>query len=222
MSSRKSRTDKSVTDPERVVVILGRTVGTRASRLAALSGLAVLVVVVRSAAGPGGRPGVATPGRRPAARAGTGAGARACRGACGARRHGGRARDGRRGPARALRGELYRRRGHFSGGVEDWGEAGVGSVKQRACSASTPVAAPVQGSYVAVHKWRAAGSYPVSFAVTTYTCSNGRRPRRRTRRSSRWSSPGVDRLGYAVSPKRNGLGGALSDARGQLARSRLP
>jgi hypothetical protein len=63
--------------------------------------------------------------------------------------------------------------GIFGGSVEDWGEVGVGSMKQRACSASTPVAAPVQGSYVAVHKWRAAGSYPVSFAVTTYTCSNG-------------------------------------------------
>jgi hypothetical protein len=63
--------------------------------------------------------------------------------------------------------------GIFGGNVEDWGEVGVGSMKQRACSASTPVAAPVQGSYVAVHKWRTAGSYPVSFAVTTYTCSNG-------------------------------------------------
>jgi hypothetical protein len=63
--------------------------------------------------------------------------------------------------------------GIFSGSIEDWGEVGVGSVKQRACSADALPAASVQGSYVATHKWRVAGSYPVSFAVTTYSCSKG-------------------------------------------------
>jgi hypothetical protein len=64
--------------------------------------------------------------------------------------------------------------GIFSGSVEDWGETGVGSMKQRACAASAPAGGPVKGSYVATHKWRKAGSYPVSFSVTTYTCSSGR------------------------------------------------
>jgi hypothetical protein len=63
--------------------------------------------------------------------------------------------------------------GIFSGSVEDWGETGVGSMKQRACAANAPTGGPVKDSYVATHKWRRAGSYPVSFAVTTYTCSNG-------------------------------------------------
>jgi hypothetical protein len=64
--------------------------------------------------------------------------------------------------------------GIFSGSVEDWGETGLGSMKQRACGASAPAGGPVKDSYVATHKWRRAGSYPVSIAVTTYTCSNGR------------------------------------------------
>jgi hypothetical protein len=63
--------------------------------------------------------------------------------------------------------------GIFSGSTQDWGEVGVGSVKERACAADTSTAAAIQGSYVATHKWRSAGSYPVSFAVTTYTCSKG-------------------------------------------------
>jgi hypothetical protein len=64
--------------------------------------------------------------------------------------------------------------GVFSGSIEDWGETGVGSLKQRACGTTTAPAASVNDSYVATHKWRTAGSYPVSFAVTTYTCRNGR------------------------------------------------
>jgi hypothetical protein len=64
--------------------------------------------------------------------------------------------------------------GIFSGSIEDWGEVGVGAVKQRACSADAAPAGPVQGSYAATHTWRAAGSYPVSFAVTTYSCKDGR------------------------------------------------
>jgi hypothetical protein len=64
-------------------------------------------------------------------------------------------------------------KGIFSGSIEDWGETGVGALKQRACAANAAAAGPVGGSYVATHKWAQAGSYPVSFAVTTYTCSNG-------------------------------------------------
>jgi hypothetical protein len=64
-------------------------------------------------------------------------------------------------------------KGTFSGSIEDWGETGVGSLKLRACAANAPAGGPVAGSYVATHKWQQAGSYPVSFAVTTYTCSNG-------------------------------------------------
>jgi hypothetical protein len=64
-------------------------------------------------------------------------------------------------------------KGTFSGSVEDWGETGVGSMKLRTCSANAPADGPVEDSYVATHKWRHAGSYPVSFAVTTYTCSHG-------------------------------------------------
>lgn len=64
--------------------------------------------------------------------------------------------------------------GIFSGSMEDWGDTGVGSMTQRACGASTPAGALVRDSYLATHKWRTAGSYPVSFTVTTYTCSNGR------------------------------------------------
>lgn len=63
--------------------------------------------------------------------------------------------------------------GIFSGSVEDWGETGVGSMKQRACAASAPAAGSVRDSYLATHTWRHAGSYALSFAVTTYTCSNG-------------------------------------------------
>ncbi len=63
--------------------------------------------------------------------------------------------------------------GIFSGSIEDWGEVGVGAVKQRACSADATPAGPVQGRYAATHTWRAAGSYPVSFAVTTYSCKDG-------------------------------------------------
>jgi hypothetical protein len=63
--------------------------------------------------------------------------------------------------------------GIFSGSIEDWGEVGVGAVKQRACSADAAAAGPVRGSYAATHTWRAAGSYPVSFAVTTYSCQDG-------------------------------------------------
>jgi hypothetical protein len=63
--------------------------------------------------------------------------------------------------------------GAFSGSIEDWGDTGIGALKQRACAANAPAGGPVRGSYVATHKWRQAGSYPVSFAVTTYTCSNG-------------------------------------------------
>jgi hypothetical protein len=63
--------------------------------------------------------------------------------------------------------------GIYSGSIQDWGETGVGSMKQRACAANAPAAGPVKDSYVATHKWRQAGSYPVSIAVTTYTCSNG-------------------------------------------------
>ena len=64
--------------------------------------------------------------------------------------------------------------GIFSGGVEDWGDTGVGSVSLAACDASAPAAAPLHASYVATHTWAKAASYPVSFAVTTYTCRNGR------------------------------------------------
>jgi hypothetical protein len=63
--------------------------------------------------------------------------------------------------------------GTFSGSVEDWGETGVGSMKLRACAVNAPADGPVKDSYVATHRWRHAGSYPVSFAVTTYTCSHG-------------------------------------------------
>ena len=63
--------------------------------------------------------------------------------------------------------------GTLGGSVEDWGETGVGSMKLRACAANAPADGPVKDSYVATHKWRHAGSYPVSFAVTTYTCSHG-------------------------------------------------
>jgi hypothetical protein len=64
-------------------------------------------------------------------------------------------------------------KGTFSGSVEDWGETGVGSMKLRACAANARADGPVEDSYVGTHKWRHAGSYPVSFAVTTYTCSHG-------------------------------------------------
>jgi hypothetical protein len=64
--------------------------------------------------------------------------------------------------------------GIFSGGVEDWGDTGVGSVSLAACDASPPAAAALRASYVATHTWAKAASYPVSFAVTTYTCSKGR------------------------------------------------
>ena len=64
--------------------------------------------------------------------------------------------------------------GIFSGSVEDWGEMGIGSMKQRACGASAAPAVPVNDSYVATHTWHRVGSYPVSFAITTYTCRNGR------------------------------------------------
>jgi hypothetical protein len=64
--------------------------------------------------------------------------------------------------------------GIFSGSIEDWGDVGVGAVKQSACRASDPAAAALHGSYPVTHTWRAAGTYPVSFAVTTYTCSGGR------------------------------------------------
>ena len=47
-------------------------------------------------------------------------------------------------------------------------------MKQRACGASASAGGPVNDSYVATHTWRRAGSYPVSFTVTTHTCSNGR------------------------------------------------
>ena len=63
--------------------------------------------------------------------------------------------------------------GTLGGSVEDWGETGVGSMKLRACAANAPADGPVKDSYVATHKWPPAGSYPVSFAVTTYTCSHG-------------------------------------------------
>jgi hypothetical protein len=63
--------------------------------------------------------------------------------------------------------------GIFSGSIEDWGEAGVGSTKQQACAPNPPATGPVKDSYVVTHKWRRAGSYPVSFAVTTYTCRDG-------------------------------------------------
>lgn len=63
--------------------------------------------------------------------------------------------------------------GIFSGSIEDWGETGVGSTKQRACAPNAPASGPVKDSYLVTHTWRRAGSYPVSFAVTTYTCRNG-------------------------------------------------
>jgi hypothetical protein len=63
--------------------------------------------------------------------------------------------------------------GIFGGKIEDWGEVGVGSLKLRACSADATPAGTVHGSYVATHTWRTAGSYQVSFEVTTYTCTNG-------------------------------------------------
>jgi hypothetical protein len=63
--------------------------------------------------------------------------------------------------------------GIFSGSIEDWGETGVGSTKQRACAPNAPVSGAVKDSYVVTHTWQRAGSYPVSFAVTTYTCRNG-------------------------------------------------
>jgi hypothetical protein len=46
-------------------------------------------------------------------------------------------------------------------------------MKLRACAANAPADAPVEDSYLATHKWRHAGSYPVSFAVTTSACSHG-------------------------------------------------
>jgi hypothetical protein len=64
--------------------------------------------------------------------------------------------------------------GIFSGSLEDWGDIGVGSMEQAACRSDAPAAAALRDSYVVAHKWRRAGSYPVSFAVTTYTCANGR------------------------------------------------
>jgi hypothetical protein len=63
--------------------------------------------------------------------------------------------------------------GIYSGSVEDWGETGVGSASQAACTPNAPAAAALHGSYVAAHTWHEAGSYPVSFAVTTYTCKAG-------------------------------------------------
>jgi hypothetical protein len=86
-----------------------------------------------------------------------------------------------RAPARVVAGQPARfvvsytdGHGIFAGGVEDWGDTGVGSVSLAACDASPPAAAPLHASYVATHSWRKAATYPVSFAVTTYTCSNGR------------------------------------------------
>jgi hypothetical protein len=64
--------------------------------------------------------------------------------------------------------------GVFSGRVEDWGDVGLGSMRQAACRANAPVAAALRDSYVARHTWRRPGRYPVSFAVTTYTCAGGR------------------------------------------------
>jgi hypothetical protein len=86
-----------------------------------------------------------------------------------------------RAPARVVAGRSARfvvtysdGEGIFSGGIEDWGDAGVGSVGLSACDASLPAAGRLHTSYVATHTWSDPASYPVSFAVTTYTCRNGR------------------------------------------------
>jgi hypothetical protein len=63
--------------------------------------------------------------------------------------------------------------GIFSGGIEDWGDVGVGSANQAACG-SGPVATALNDRYVATHTWPEEGTYPVSIAVTSYTCTNGR------------------------------------------------
>lgn len=86
-----------------------------------------------------------------------------------------------RGPASVVAGSPARfvvsytdGEGIFSGGDEDWGDTGVGSVSLAACPASPPAAASLHASYAATHTWTKAASYPVSFAVTTYTCRGGR------------------------------------------------
>jgi hypothetical protein len=63
--------------------------------------------------------------------------------------------------------------GIFSGSIEDWGDVGVGSAHRAACGPTTAAAGALHASYAATHSWAKAGSYPVSIAVTTYTCRNG-------------------------------------------------
>ncbi|MDQ1621475.1 MAG: hypothetical protein QOE19_4044 [Actinomycetota bacterium] len=63
--------------------------------------------------------------------------------------------------------------GIFSGRTEDWGDAGVGSGSVQACGAAAPAAGLLDDTYVVRHGWEKAGTYPVRFEVTTYTCTAG-------------------------------------------------
>jgi hypothetical protein len=63
--------------------------------------------------------------------------------------------------------------GTYAGSQEDWGDGvGTGSLKQGPCG-SVDSGAPLTGSYQATHTWTEPGSYPLTVAVTSYTCENG-------------------------------------------------
>ncbi|MGZ4589197.1 MAG: hypothetical protein ACXV2I_00195 [Actinomycetes bacterium] len=63
--------------------------------------------------------------------------------------------------------------GIFSGAREDWGDIGAASGRGSPCDGTAPAPKALASSYVATHAWPAAGTYPVSIAVTTYTCQAG-------------------------------------------------
>lgn len=61
--------------------------------------------------------------------------------------------------------------GVFSGTLEDWGDVGVGSVKQEPCDPTAAPAGPQSDTFVLSHTWKKAGTYQVVLGVTTVTCA---------------------------------------------------
>ena len=160
------------------------------------------------------RPGDVVVVTRPEVRrTGTGSGSRAP-GAGGARRHAWQApASGRRGSAGPLRGELRRRQRHLQRehrglgrGRRRLGEA-AGLQRRRHTGSGR-----VQGSYAATHTWRAAGSYPVSFAVTTYTCVDGQATRGDAERAAHGGRRGALTLRLSRSRPRSGTAWAARSA----------
>ena len=106
--------------------------------------------------------------------------------------------------------------GIFSGSTEDWGDdVGTSSLTEGRCAAGAAGRTCRRHATRATHTWSEPGSYTVKVAVSTYTCDDGDARRgagehdghgRRRRALSRWTG----RQNW------NGLGGAPSDARGQL------